>query len=116
LAAKDLLHHTPNVTAFANAMTVTAMSARDVIATVKLHTNTDGRCFFAGIEMHKSGNLSRCKLLVHTLLEFTDRTHLRVDFSKIFAAELHLSSSLFEDRAGARYCCYLPGNFDIYYY
>ena len=89
LAPEDLLHHAVDIAALADAVAMPAVGAGDVVGSVELHADADGRCLLAGVEMDEARYLARGELLVHPLFEFADGAHPRVGREKLFAVELH---------------------------
>src|SRR6188474_2559098 len=74
-APVDLEHHAGHVAALGDAVTVSAMRAHHVVAIVEMCADADGNRLLPGIEVGKSGNLTRRDLDVQALLELTDGLH-----------------------------------------
>src|SRR5688572_18337939 len=74
-APVDLEHHAGHVAALGDAVTVSAMRAHEVVAIIEMRADADGDRLLPGVEVGKSGDLTRRDLDVQSLLELADGFH-----------------------------------------
>src|SRR4051794_40680215 len=78
----QLCNHARDIDALGDAMTMTPVSAGDVVAIRKVSANSDCDCFLAGVKMDEAGDQSIGEVLARGILECSDLYHALVHFEQ----------------------------------